>query len=741
MDYLGVCVIPRIFTWCRWKRVIIVAVVFLLLCLLNYEYPSSHISVGDDSENIQVVNLNLKDDTHHSNTSGSFVLALDYYERLTCATQNLLQLCSVAQNLNARVVMPFLLRSLLNGIPDFNSTRRHYYPLSTIYDVPKLNETFHSMTGTHLVTFDQFIQHAPRDIILVDTLYSYEAKTEYKTFNDSGFELFNCPNHLSPDQIDTAQNVGNNLKKHTVVGKVNHFVVKKFICLPRTTHDITTDQIKQFIGIKPHTIVFNQWRGCAYHSCDVKAPRNIVSNARHKILYYSINNNSQFTIYNKKSQANVSITDYVNHCSAPNHLQSKVNDTKESSFLLALNYFEQLTCATRNFLSFGYVAQNLGAKVVIPYLVHSRLYSIPDLLPSREIPGLFYPLNTVYDINKLNETFYSLSKAYLVYFKDFILHAPRDIVLIDIIHKTLAPREFGLIYKDLKKVLLYTSVNKTAFNCNHLVSTWNQPLFHGIELMLRISARYFDADVTTDEIKQLIGPKPQTIIFTQWRNCAYHSCEINAPRTIGNPVRNRILHHKPVQSLAPQSINHTPLPFNNTIKSAAIKYLQSIKIFSPYISLHIRIEKLSRINEKISGHTDCCFGLLDGLLASLKEKYFNQTLMITDISEYGSDACYDKVCAPHAKKVKKMLKQRQLVQYSFDPKVVGSSDSPAFASLAEMHMLAMGDRLIVMGYGSFKTQIITQFLYSHPRNHLYHICTESGNILNEFGNLDVDCFV
>ena len=468
---------------------------------------------------------------------------------------------------------------------------------------------------------------------------------------------------------------------------------------------------------------------------------------------------SHFTVYSENSRTNFDTIDYVDYINVSNNLQSnistaKVKDNKQSFFLLALNYFEQLTCATRNFLSFGFIAQNLGAKVVLPYLVHSRMYSIPDLLPSKEIPGLFYPLNTIYDIGKLNETFYSFSKTHLAHFKDFILHAPREIVLVDVVHKNLAPREFGLSSKDLKKVLSYMAIKgETAINCSWLVSAWNQPLFHDIELMLRISSRFFgaeefiiknyicvslEADVTTDKIKQLIGPVPQTIIFTQWRNCAYQSCEINAPRIISNPIRNRILYHKVVKS---RSINHIPLPFNDTIKSAAMQFLHKIKIFSPYISLHIRIEKLSRINEKISGHTDCCFRLLDSLLSSLKEKHFNQILMITDIGEYGSDACYDKVCAPHAKKVKKMLQQRRLVQYSFDPKAVGSSDSSAFASLAEMHMLAMGDRLIVMGYGSFKNQIITHFLYSHPKKHLYHICTESGNILNEFSNLDVDCFV
>ncbi|XP_065910451.1 uncharacterized protein [Dysidea avara] len=467
----------RNFTWLRWRRILLVTIAFLLLCLLNYEYPSSHISVDDDSENIQA--LNLKDDTHHSNTSGSFVLALEYYEQLTCATRNLLQLCNIAQNLKARVVTPFLLRSLLNGIPDFNSTRRHYYPLNTVYDVPKLNETFHTITGTHLVTFNQFIQHAPRDVVLVDTLYSYEAKTEYKTFNDSGFELFNCPNHLSPDQIDTARNAENNLQKHTVV---NHFVVKKFICLPRTTHDITTDQIKQFIGIKPHTIVFNQWRGCAYHSCEVKAPRNVVNSARHRILYHSVTSQRSLT------------------------------------------------------------------------------------------------------------------------------------------------------YKDIS------------------------------------------------------------------------------------------------------------LPYNNAVVSSAKAFLDKISLAFPFVSVHVRIEKLAIVNRKINGLTKCCMNLLDNLVKSFRQKYnTNHFMTITDIGKYGTIGCTDRTCIQHVKVVESALTSMNLTQYKFDPELTHASDNPSFVSLVEMHTLAMGDRLVVVGHGSFKYQLITQFLITNAHKKVYYICTEKGNILNEFGHLDKKC--
>ena len=455
---------------------------FLLLCLLNYEYPSYHISVDHDSESIQVLNVNLKDDTNHSNISGSFALALDYYEQLTCATRNLLQLCNIAQNLNARVVTPFLLRSMLHGIPDFNSAKRHYYPLSTVYDIPKLSETFHTMTGTYLVKFNQFIQHAPRDVVLIDTLDSHEANTKYKIYNHSGLELFNCPNHLSPDQINTAQNVENNLKKHTVVGKVNSFVIKKFICLPRTTHDITTDQIKQFIGIEPHTIVFNQWRGCAYHSCDVKAPRNVANSVRHRVLYTSV-----------ISQVSLS-------------------------------------------------------------------------------------------------------------FKDIIL------------------------------------------------------------------------------------------------------------------------------------------THNSAIVSSAKAFLNKMSLPSPFISVHIRIEKLAILSRKINGLTQCCMKVLDTLVKSFRQKYgTNHFVTITDIGKYGTIGCTDRACVQHVKIVETALTSMNLTQYKFDPQLTHTSNNPSFVSLVELHVLAMGDRLVVVGHGSFKNQVITQFLTTNGRNKVYQICTENGNILNEFGHLDKKC--
>ena len=455
-------------------------------------------------------------------------------------------------------------------------------------------------------------------------------------------------------------------------------------------------------------------------------------------------------------QSNNSYDNYDNYSKEFFKPVTVTSESKGDSFFISLSYFEQLTCATRNLLSTGGVAQNLGAKVVMPFLLRSRLYGIPDLIPKGEVPDVFYPLHTVYDIDQLNMTFHSLSDTYLVDFEDFLYNAPREIVMVDTIHKRVAPKELSLNVKSItelnRKMRFYAF---KIFNCSLIVFKDKQPLLEEIKLMLRISTRRLgvkeftinqylcinpSTDVTTDQFKRLIGPEPRTIMFTQWRGCAYHNCDIKMAGSITSSFRHRILYHSNHTKPLPH-VKDVALPLSNAIKLTALRYLQKVRIFSPFLSVHIRIEKLFVVNDKINGHMSCCLEILDSLYKLLKMKYLNHTLLITDIGEYGSDSCYGKdSCLPHSRKVKARLNAMGLTPFSFDPDVVYSSKSPAFASLVEMHMLAMGHRLIVVGKGSFKHQIVTHFLGSNPVDKVYHICTEEGTILNEFSQFNRDCW-
>lgn len=428
------------------------------------------------------------------------------------------------------------------------------------------------------------------------------------------------------------------------------------------------------------------------------------------------------------------------------------NSHSIDSFFMSLSYHEQLTCATHNFLSAGYIAQNLGAKVVIPFLLHSRLYGIPDLIPPKEIPGIYFDLNTIFDMEELNKTYNKISGTHLVNFKEFIYHAPREIVMFDFPGAYDDPYTLGLINKDARRA--YYLMNMTNLKAIELMDLLdhNQLIIRGLELMLRRITRHFgvqefvikefvciyqSAIITTDEIKQFIAEEPRSIILTNWRGCAYRSCNIKAPRNLASPFRHKVLFRSNRPYWYTKNLH---LPFNNTIRSAAVNYLHRIKISRPYISLHIRIEKLQRLDQGVNKYTFCCLGLLHSLIKVLKDQY-SQVLMITDVSQYGSDSCYTIQCMKYIRRFRTILANMGLVQTSYNPKLTGNSESSAFVSLVEMNMLAMGDRLIVVGGGSFESQIISEFLEFHPfsKSKVYHICTHKNNVLNEYKHLNRKC--
>jgi len=433
---------------------------------------------------------------------------------------------------------------------------------------------------------------------------------------------------------------------------------------------------------------------------------------------------------------------------------AKTNYKASGNFLLVLNYYEQISCATRNLLLMGHVAQNLAAKLVAPFLLRSRFYGVPDLIPSTEIPGEFLPLETVFDLGKLNETLNSYSGSYLVDFENFIHYAPREIVIVDQLRGYFTEREFKL--DELQLTRIYNMMKQTkikAFDCANFVK-WNHSFFNKTHLMLRRHARLFgkeefriieyicilaDEDVTTSDIKFLIGTEPRTIVFTEYRGCTYNTCNTLSPaRTIGVTQRNRILYHSNnLKSIPPTKLIISL--YNAAIKQTALQFLQRMQIGDPFVSLHIRIEKLQRIDQVFNKHTKCCLNILQKLLSELRKQYVDRVLMITDMSEFGSDSCADLNCLKYVRKFRESLSRMGLVQRSFDPLVTNSSKSSAFASLVEMHILAMGDHLIVMGAGSFKYQVITQFSKSSPSNKVYHVCTDQGNVLNEFSHMVEDC--
>ena len=132
-------------------------------------------------------------------------------------------------------------------------------------------------------------------------------------------------------------------------------------------------------------------------------------------------------------------------CGESSLVQPKMNTY---SYILVLYYFEQMNNAMKNLLHLGPVAMNLDLKIVEPFVVHSRLYGLPGMLPSGEVTGKFYTLRTLFNIDSVNQSLYSYANATMAPFEEFIFNAPRDIVVVYFIHKEhFRPRTFRLQYQ------------------------------------------------------------------------------------------------------------------------------------------------------------------------------------------------------------------------------------------------------------------------------------------------------
>ena len=436
----------------------------------------------------------------------------------------------------------------------------------------------------------------------------------------------------------------------------------------------------------------------------------------------------------------------------------QTNVMNKDSYLLVLSYFEQMNNALSHLFHLGPVAMNLDLKIVEPFVVHSRLYGLPGLLPSREVTGTFYSLSTLFNIESIKQSLYSYANASLVSFEDFILYAPRDIVVVYFIHKEYhKPRTFHLSYRYLHILKLVSEAESPFIDCTNEV--FHEELIRDglLGSLLNITTKYGavnfriaklicvagERDITTDQLKEELGPEKKTVIFPEFRGCAYQHCNIEMRRKNTTHVRSKLLYRLKGEKETPANISYVNSDIVMETASLFIKSLNLTK--QPYISVYMRIEKLLKsknyfhVNET---YLKCCTSVLQKVLASVKKRYkLSNVLLITDLGKYGTDSCVGECQAASADLLKNVEKANKIKVFNYDPsKTPLKIDNSGFAALVEMEMLAGARRLITIGSGLFKRQLTQSYekrnIYSKP----YAVCKELKlNMLHDFTNIPSHC--
>ncbi|XP_065909905.1 uncharacterized protein [Dysidea avara] len=423
------------------------------------------------------------------------------------------------------------------------------------------------------------------------------------------------------------------------------------------------------------------------------------------------------------------------------------------SYLLTLYYFEQMSNALKNLLKLGPVAMNLDFKIVEPFAVHSRLYGVPGLLPEKEASGNFYSLGTLFDLGSINQSLYSYSKASLVTFDDFILHAPRDIVMVYFMHQeTARPRNFRLAHHYLHILGIVERSPITITDCTTDILHEEQ-LYSGLlQALLNITIQYGvhsfriakflcvagEKDTLVAKLKEYIGPGRRTVIFPEWRGCGYRSCNIEMNRKYLSHTRPKLMYtmHGEKDSPLNLSLTHSKL-----VIQSADSYLDYLKMGKTFLAVYVRVEKMIKRNGELYidvNFQECCISALRKTLDLVKQTYkLTKVLFVTDMGKYGSDSCQDSKCKIESGKVLGRVESAiNAKMLDYEPKNTPSKvDNAGFVAMVEMEMLAKATRLITVGSGLFKEKV-TQLFGSKPKApEVYALCKEKDvNVLNEFEN-------
>lgn len=231
----------------------------------------------------------------HSEDKDSYLLTLCYHEQMSNAIMKLLGLGPVAMNLNLKIVQPFVVHSRLYGLPGFlpkGDVAGPFYPLGTLFNTTSINESLYRYAKVSMVSFQDFVLHAPRDVTVV--YFVHKEFLRMRTFcltrrrsqllqlvqNSS---IVDCTKEvLVSEQLYSG--LQNALLNITLKFGVPSFSIARFLCVSGE-RDVTTSELNVALGHGRKTVVFPTWRGCAYKNCNIDMRHVYTQKNRPRLLY------------------------------------------------------------------------------------------------------------------------------------------------------------------------------------------------------------------------------------------------------------------------------------------------------------------------------------------------------------------------------------------------------------------------------------------------------------------------
>ena len=196
--------------------------------------------------------------THPPSPTGSgYLIALSIYEQQTMATGNIIQLQCFASKLNLSVVQPLMKNSFFSTPLNW-SEHADMLQMEDVYNMKEWREHTGGKGYAPLVRWEEFIDHAPRDVILVQM--KYHPLLRIVSLQKHGVEF---PHPVSEDKRYKHGCDYRNVTKAFQVLKAKNFTVIEKLCYNYRTGDLVPLETykREMYGGLNLTVIVDDWRG------------------------------------------------------------------------------------------------------------------------------------------------------------------------------------------------------------------------------------------------------------------------------------------------------------------------------------------------------------------------------------------------------------------------------------------------------------------------------------------------
>ena len=415
-------------------------------------------------------------------------------------------------------------------------------------------------------------------------------------------------------------------------------------------------------------------------------------------------------LHQQRSKANRLADEEPPHNRTEDSWQAKEPE-KRYSYALSYCYLEQLTSASRNFVSFVNFAAKWNIRTVEPLVAGSRLFGLTRVHTPYDKPARNYNYSSLFDLTEVND---ELGKCLAQQgplvspMHEFISNTYTNLTVIYFVRKKPIAVLNNLVNSSMRVAFLAklnqyegeTVVNCTAEARNTGLSDVVQNLF---DIQTKGTKKFFVTATVCIRAKQATLSTIESTI----------SSSLNQNHSLFF-----IFWHKDEIKKLPTNCVVYPIPHSKGVLETATRFLQSLDIKRPFLSIHMRTERVIQHEPSHPGYINSCIEELPYAINRTMQRHnLQDVLVLRDYGTYGSDSCHYgnrsypiQFCKSLSDKFVSRLQKFNIQVVDFDPTAFdGVPNNSGFASLVEADALLRGDILLTVGHGNFQHALRKRF--------------------------------